>query len=195
MNNDQSPEFVGSPELPCRTLASRPNPLSKNSLWSISDSSLGGDVATTDRDVDTASQAQFNNPNYEGSRGSTLLPETPNDTNDSRSATNSWIQQHVNDQSRLPDIPPTTATSEQGGRLTISIATENAVKKELFTIQCGDVTHQISGQLCARMIRLTMLHLDSLKADLALAAEQETPFDCQARVSQIIQALENRMKQ
>lgn len=130
---------------------------------------------------------------YSDSRSSTLLLHTPENIRHSMRDPASRQPQDIG-RPHLPDIPPAFATVDQEKHLSISDITGTTVE-DLFPIEHGEVAFQLSGEQCAKTFRLTLLYVNSLKADLALAAEQGKKIDCLARLSQILQSADDRMKQ
>lgn len=190
LKSDHMSERVGSPELLPPAPASRSNLLPQRSVFSISPESSEHVKQSIEQGMGDISQPKSHSSTFESFQSFDLLPQSP------RLAMKFQPQLRDTLQPQFPDIPPTPASFDYHKCLSMSEITERTAEEEeqSFTICCGDISYRVSGEECAKATRMAILLLNSLKADLALAAEQETRIDCQTRVSHILKDIKGRMK-
>lgn len=54
--------------------------------------------------------------------------------------------------------------------------------------------YELPGVQCAKALRLSLALVESLQADLRLAMEKGEAVDCLAKVTEVLQTIEERMK-
>lgn len=195
LDDDQVTEVPGSPELAVQDIIPKSNiqAISRDT-YSISSSSPEAERRTIKQNVDTSSRQLMQFQHDDSPRGSTLLPQSPGLTIDSGLVTVSQQPLEFNHPDQQSTVQPPPRIPEQHGKLSISESTERTTEEEKFTVHVEGTPYNLSGGRCAKTLQLTILHLRSLNADLALALEQGKTTDCQARMSLILKDLEDKMR-